>query len=447
MAAGPATTSPLRLSEKASAQKRGSAGLLVAAYAGGNILSSILQMAGGLLTAKVVEPVVLGLFNSVGLVLGYAPFLQLGILNGLNRELPYFIGRGEPDRVHELAAAAQAWALLVGGLVAAALLAVSGWQLAHGHWDLAAAWAATATSAALLFYAQYYLQITYRTGGDFARLAFIGVVQSALVLALVVLVWCLGFYGLCLRSAIAGIVNLVLLWYWRPVRVAPQWKLCHLAHLFRIGAPIFGVGQLYSWWMVLDSTLVLKLMGTRALGLYSLALTATKTLQLLPDAVSQISYPRMAEQYGRTGALRDLVPIVVRPILLLMLGMVPIVVLGWVIIPPIVSLVLPRYVDSIPAAQWGLVPACVMCLAPVNNAFNVIKRQDLYVIAIVLGMLSYYGSLLWFTHRGCYLAAFPQAMTVGRLMFLLLCYVLVTYLWRRERTSPANVLTAIDENF
>ena len=83
---------------------------LVGALVGGNLAGKLLRMAGGVLQARYAAPQVLGLFNGIGLVLGYAPFLQLGILNGLNRELPYYVGKGDRKRVMELAAAAQAWA-------------------------------------------------------------------------------------------------------------------------------------------------------------------------------------------------------------------------------------------------------------------------------------------------------------------------------------------------
>lgn len=115
------------------------------------MLSSFLRMAAGFLTARLSDPAVLGLFNGLGLVLGYVPFLQIGVLNGLSRELPYYVGKGEHDRVRALAAAAQAWALAVGVLVAAGLFAVAGWHGVHGEWQLAAGWATQAVSALLLF--------------------------------------------------------------------------------------------------------------------------------------------------------------------------------------------------------------------------------------------------------------------------------------------------------
>ena len=79
---------------------------LVGSLAVGNYVALGLRMIGGVLQGRFVAPATLGLFAGIGLVMSYAPFLQLGILNGLNRELPYFIGKGDRQRVNELAAAA-----------------------------------------------------------------------------------------------------------------------------------------------------------------------------------------------------------------------------------------------------------------------------------------------------------------------------------------------------
>ena len=78
-----------------------------ASLVGGNGIALVLKTVGGLLQASCVLPSVLGKFGGIALVQGYIPFLQLGILNGINRELPYFIGKGDRQRVRELASAAQ----------------------------------------------------------------------------------------------------------------------------------------------------------------------------------------------------------------------------------------------------------------------------------------------------------------------------------------------------
>ena len=109
---------------------------------------------------------------------------------------------------------------------------------------MAAAWGSNAVSAYLLFYSTIYLQSTYRTAHDFARLSLVNVLQNALAVVLVVLVALLKFYGLCLRSVLVGLVAAALLHYWRPIRVSPRWDWRQFRHLLWVGLPIFAVGDL-----------------------------------------------------------------------------------------------------------------------------------------------------------------------------------------------------------
>ena len=243
-----------------------------------------------------MPPLVMGQFNSIGQILGYLPFLQLGIFNGLNRELPYFVGKQEHQRVRDLAAAAQAWALLLGLASGAVLLAIGAWELAHGRVMWAAGWAANAVLAFLLFYSVNYLNMTFRTGHEFARLAVIGVVEMPVGLLLVGLIVVLSwfgmtFYGICLRLAIAGTISAAMLHHWRPVRVAPRWDFFQLKHLLVIGFPIFLVGQLYAWWVPLNNTVVWFCAGDLGLGLYAMVLTANTALEAIPQALGQVLYP------------------------------------------------------------------------------------------------------------------------------------------------------------
>ena len=70
--------------------------------------------------------------------------------------------------------------MLISGVAAAAFLGVGGWYLLRGEMWMAAGWASNAVSVFILFYSTNYLQYTYRTGHDFARLAMVLVVQDAL---------------------------------------------------------------------------------------------------------------------------------------------------------------------------------------------------------------------------------------------------------------------------
>ena len=410
---------------------------LAGSVVGGNGISTILRLVGGYFQARLVSPGVLGLFTGIGIVMGYVPFVQLGILHGLNRELPYYVAKGEHDRVRDLAAAAQAWAILVSTIAALAFLAVGGWYLFHGDLWMAAGWTANAFAAFVLFYNTNYLQYTYRTGHDFVRLSAVTVVQDALSLALVVLIAVWSFYGICLRAVISGLVGTALLYYWRPVRVGPKWNYGCLKHLLVIGAPIFLVAQFYTAWAYLDRTFVLGYTSDTSMGLYAMALMVGQTCEILPLAVMQVIYPRIAEQFGRTGKLEDVFRMAVKPMLLSALGMVPFVFVGWWLMRPVVSLLLPKYAAGVPAMQWWLLPPLLTSLLPVNCLFVVARRQDLYFAAMVLGAAAYEATLFWLIRDHVRLTAFPQAMLVGRTVFIAACFALISYLRRRESARTA----------
>ena len=422
-----------------------SLGFLVGALAGGNLASSALRMVGGLLQARFVAPSVLGLFNGIGLIQGYTRFLQMGILNGLNRELPYYFGKGDHQRVKELASAAQAWAIALGVTVALALNGVAAWYLAHGQWWIAAGWATNAVTVFIFFYGTMYLQATYRTAHDFARLSLVNVVQNAAAVALIVLIVLMNFYGMCLRAIISAIAGLAMLYYWRPICVRPAWNLRHLKHLLIIGLPIFGVGELYQFWQTLEGTLVLQQLGRHGMGLYAMVVVVSTTLEMLPMAVSQVLYPRMAEQYGRTGHLGGLLRMSISPMLATAAGMVPLIVAGWWLAEPLTRWLVPNYLEAVPAMQWSLLPPLAISAAPIHNVYNVVRRQDLYIVAIVLGMATYLGSLMWLARNGITLVAFPQAMLVGRSVFVVVGYAMFVPLLVRAKDAGRCERHAVDE--
>jgi O-antigen/teichoic acid export membrane protein len=281
--------------------------------------------------------------------------------------------------------------------------------------------------------------MTFRSSHDFARLALANVAEAGAGIALLVLVALFDFYGLCLRIVLASAISATLLFHWRPVRVGPKWDTRHFKHLLAIGAPIFGVGLLFGWWGgVVNSTLVLKFAGVEGMGLYSMVLLTTAAMEIIPAAVSQVVYPRMAEQYGREPSLRRLFSIGRKPTLLTAAVLIPTVAVAWFVIGPVTRLIVPAYAEAIPAMQWSLLLAIVGSFQALNSLFNVARRQGLYMTAILLGMAVYGGSLMLLISDGVYLAAFPQAMLIGRAAYMLVSYFFISRLTKREGMREAN---------
>ena len=405
---------------------------LTTTVAGGNYYAMAMHLIAGIVIGRYVAPEVLGKFGAFGLVLGYVPFLQVGVLNGLNRELPYYVGRGETDRVRSLAAAAQFWACAIGGLVAAVLMTLAIMSVVCGNWEDAAGWGVHSLLGFLLFYNTYYLQMTYRTTHDFARLAISKVFESTTSVLLILLVVWWGFYGLCLKAFMVAMVSFCILYCWRPIRVHPKWNFSEVKHLFKIGCPIFIVGQIYSYWSVIVSTVLLSTLGKEGLGLYAIVTMSMLAMDTVPLAIGQIIYPRMAQEWGRESSVKGLIRVAYKPIIYSFLGMIPFLVVATICVSPAIRFLIPKYVDAIPATQWGIWTALIACLAPINNVFNVVRRQMLYLIAILVGMGVTFLSLHFLVSEAPTLVAFSQALLIGKCVFIVICGIFICKIYRQE---------------
>lgn len=408
-------------------------GFLTFALAGGNYYAMAMSMIAGVVVGRYVEPSVLGAFGAFSLVLGYVPIAQLGILNGLNRELPYYIGKGETERAHELASAALFWALLIGGGCGATLLIMAGWNFCRGNCENVVGWGTHAALVVLLFYNTHYLQMIYRTSHDFVRLAVARVCESTTSVLLIILVVWFGFYGLCIKALAVALVSASILYYWRPVRVWPHWNFAAVQHLFKIGCPIFVVGQMYMYWPVLLSTALLSTLGKEGMGLYTVVAMAATALEVVPMAIGQIVYPRMAQEWGRCPSVGGIIKVAYKPVLFSFLGTIPFLVIAHFCVEPAVKLILPKYVAAIPAVKWNIWLALVICLQPVNNVFNVVKRQGLYLSSILIGMSVTFVSLKLLLQHEVSLVVFPQAMLIGKVVFIAMCYFFVWWIWRNDK--------------
>ena len=310
-----------------------------------------MRMVGGVLLGRLVAPATLGLFNGIGLVLGYAPFLQLGIFNGLNRELPYFVGKGDRDRVGELASAALAWALTVERTGQRGLVCVAGWYAAHGELWKAAGWATNAVMAVFLFYNTNYLQMTYRTSHDFARLALAHVIESSVGLLMLIVVGLLNYYGLCLRALAISTVSTLFLYHWRPLSVGPKWNTGHLKAFVDSGCTDLRCGAtvlLVACAQLDPRPETRRNASDRAVFHGPLSFVGCR---IHPRCGLASALPRMSEHYGKGGSLIELGRMAVKPIIVSAIALVPLTAASWLVVGPAVRAFDPAYVDAVPTMR------------------------------------------------------------------------------------------------
>lgn len=399
------------------------------------MISNGIRIVSGLLVASFILPKDYGTFTGIGVILGYLPLFQMGVMNGLNRELPYCFGKGDIDKAKEYASVTQFWELFLSALSFSVLTLISFYFLFQSHYIYAAGFFTWAIASINYYYGDNYLHILFRTNNDFNKISIITLILATTALATVLLVWKWKFYGLCVRAIILIAIELLLLWRWKPLAVLPKWDYSIFKEIIKIGLPIFIVGIAFTLWRTLQNTLVLKLGGAEQFGFFSLALMIEGSVGIVAFSIEQVIYPKMSFEYGKGKGIKELLKLSYKPILYTFLFLIPSIIIGWMLIPYFVEWLLPKYYGGVDAARWTLLLLLFSIFGVNNSLFNVLKKQKDLLISLSFGILSFISTLFSLYYlKGFSLVIFPQAMIVGKLVQLTIGYFYISIYLKNERT-------------
>ena len=379
-----------------------------------SIGSSILTITSGLLVAKLMLPEELGLFNSFSIFTSYIILSQMGIPNGLAREIPFLFGKKEKTKAHQLAAVAQYFSLVLGISMLIIGFVISFYFLTKLNYEYALGSVIIGITSFQTFYITKYLKVLYRSNADFNKLAVINISISVISLISVLFVWKYGFYGLGIRVIAIAMADLFLSYFWRPIRVVPRWSYVNFKELFVVGAPIFFVSSVYGLWPTIQRTVILILGGAKALGLFALAIIVQNMLSLINSSISGVTFPKMSYVFGEGAKFKELIKIPAKFAVVSFVLFVVIAIVGWFLLPIVIHWLLPNYAEGIYAAQWMLIVALVSVFGVFSSVYVVIRRNmdrlKAYSSGVVVWAFFVY---LQYSLYGFDLVIFPKAMVMG----------------------------------
>jgi O-antigen/teichoic acid export membrane protein len=347
----------------------------------------VYQAARFLFSLAAARSLVLEDFTAWALVIAllvYAPSVLLGITNGMSRELPILIGRGNGEAADRTVAAAWAATLaavttiLVGSVVVAAGgLSVASPTLLFGI--LASGTIVFGTQQFILrsrlrFDAASAQQATFG-GLALVTAAFLATRGDANFATAAVL------YGAPMMAAV--LLGVVL----APPPNAPRLDLVEMRRLAGIGFPIMLAGLVFSLFVTLDRWMAITLLGPERAAPYALASLVAAAMLVIPTVVSQQTYPRMAIARG-SGAPAAELRAMARHQGLVAVGLVApvaivIVLFAWLGLP----VVLPRYVAATPPIVVLSLGFVVLgYLTGYGNYLNVAGGQWRYLTAQLVGV-------------------------------------------------------------
>lgn len=344
------------------------------------------RLVSNLVVAGLLGPTAWGVWYLLSLVLQYGGMVHLGALNGMNREIPSALGRGDADGADRIRAATLGFVLasyVVGAVVLGAVLVPFG--IVPGG-DVA--WLLVALLASQQLAGFALMNLRART--EFlavARIQFVSAVAYPVATIPTSQAW--GLEGF-LAGQIAWYLLLAALAARRsPGSFRPRFSWAAARPLIRIGFPIMLIGVTHTVFATVDRWVIQANLGPTALGQYAIAVMALGAIELLPRVVSQQVYPRMAMAWSQDRHWRSLEPLMARQRWMALAISAPAALVVAFVGPWAIRAFLPAYEPGIPALLISmLIPLVKVPGAGYGNAFNVVGLQHWYLASLAIATVA-----------------------------------------------------------
>jgi O-antigen/teichoic acid export membrane protein len=304
----------------------------------------------GFFVRAILGPTTYGLFTIFQIILNYAAYSHLGILFAIEREIPYFIGKREFEKVENIKNTSFTFIqsflslgiiivfLLTFILVKKAPLFIQGFRI-----------------VLLIVFAQqlyiYYVTLL-RSEKKFnivSKVTIIFAVFSTLLCILLGLKYKLT--GVLWALVISYLIAIIYINMKRKYGIRFKIDKKLLRELIKTGFVLLIIGLGYITLTSIDKIVIIIFLDKTSLGYYSIAFMVVTLMMYFPNAISSIMFPSFLGKYGENDNIQDLKKYMVQPTLILAYLM-PILI-GWIyiIIGPLIKLTLNKYIPGIESAK------------------------------------------------------------------------------------------------
>jgi O-antigen/teichoic acid export membrane protein len=333
----------------------------------------------GFMIFRSIDPYYMGIWATFAVFETYAGFMRMGVINGMNRELPYALGAGKKEEAEKYIQTTLAFTL--GNITILLLIApfiASGFEMNATYLACIAVYV---IKISLSFYTSF-LAGTFRSDDNFNRLSNIQFIMLVLRLALIPLVL-LGFNGYLLMETILFIINAILYHYHRPFRLKPSFNFTSFKNLMKIGFPIFVTSYLISVIDTLPRLYIINFGNETLLGLYAPIIFLLSTSSILQNSLANYIYPKFSYHWGKTHDTEKIWKTLLKIYLVSIVFLLTIVLVIYLLVDFVITF-FPKYSASLPYIKLGLliVPFIIYKL---GNLLNVIfKNYSLMAVYVII---------------------------------------------------------------
>lgn len=316
--------------------------------ASANALASTIGLIGTFIQSRTISPEELGYFKGFEIATGYAFFLHLGIFGAFQKNYSFYIGRNEIETAEKYARISYSWNLMVSFLVGGSFFIASIVFFLMGNWKAGLALIVQASVIISYFFGGH-LSVLFNSTNNFKTLSintFIGSVASAISFPFY-FIW--PYVSMAFRASIGNIIGFFYLHHRNTLKFKFKIRIKETYLLIKEGLPMFlasygaGIG-----WDTIEKTLILYFIDQNGLGLWSFSFMLISILKLIPQAINAVYIPQIIQNYGKSLNPKETLMFTIKPMIWATPLVIFMIVLGIFLMPHILPILMPKYIDAIP---------------------------------------------------------------------------------------------------
>ena len=353
-------------------------------YFGSATFSNILNFITGIVVRRVLQPALMGLFSEIMLIFEYVRYSHLGIIDSLDKELPYLYGKNDYKGIEEIKNIGFSLCLTIVLCISVCLFIVSSF-LKSGTDRLLINGIRIVLLIALLRLTSSLYIVLNRSRNRFSVISKYMILVAILDMAIkIFLVIKFGLYGLLWASVLTLIFGLIYFYKASKERFKfiLHFPFNKVFHLFKIGFPIFLTGLIYMSLRNIDRIMIIGLLDREDLGFYTIALMVSVYIVQLPSLIYAVFFPRFYQAYGRTEDIFAIKELFVRPTIIFAYFFPILVGITILLLPLLVRYVLPAYMPGVFPAYLLLLGSSFISLVNMPLYLLIVLNKQIYMVVI-----------------------------------------------------------------
>lgn len=406
-------------------------------YAGSTAAMQASKLITSLLVANILGPAVTGWWNSMQPLLVYGTMFHFGVLNGMNRDVPYFTGKGQADRTEYVRRVTWGIALL-SAMLSCVLVMVASFFVRDNP---LVSGALRLLGIGLIFQQWYLYESMLLISMIRFRLLSVQQMSQAVLFPLLSLplafFW--GLNGFILGLTVVNLLVCVLMTWLSHYDLRPIFDWKEARRLAGVGFPIMTAGFFYDLLRSLDRWVILFFLGPVQVGYYTLSILTLQAMTLLPNVVMAQFYPRMSERFGETNSYEAILPLMKKSLLGSASLILPFGLVVMLLVRPFTMHFMPQYVQGVSAALVVVLGLTVSRpLAGVCSTFlNAVGEARWYMVVSLVALVMQAFLTIAAVQLDFGLVGIAWGVTITQLVNMVLLVTIAYYLIMIKRVSVA----------